>query len=398
MTEVRRQRILIVDDQSAQMGALCDVLRQYQFEAEGCGSAEAALETLRGQSFDLMLSDLNMPGMDGIGLVKASLQLDPDLACIIMTGEGSIATAVRAMQAGALDYIVKPFKASSLLPVLARAQATRSLRLANAELERQLRQNVMELAEANHRLEQARTAAEHANAEKSRFLSNMSHELRTPLNGILGFAQILAADKLPATQLEKQRFARNIVQSGQHLLKLVNEILDLARIEAGKVPLAMESVDLPAVLQECRMMVTPLAAKRDISLGFGAVPPQQLRADRTRLVQVLINLLSNAIKYNRDQGQVEVACVAAGGSHLRISVRDTGPGLEPDQVQHIFQPFHRLGRDEDEEGSGLGLALTRRVVEAMQGAIGVESQPGHGSTFWVELPLAPETTQQVQHA
>jgi signal transduction histidine kinase len=226
----------------------------------------------------------------------------------------------------------------------------------------------------------------------------MSHELRTPLNGILGFAQILAADKLPATQLEKQRFARNIVQSGQHLLKLVNEILDLARIEAGKVPLAMEAVDLPTVLQECRMMVTPLAAKRDISLAFGAVPARCLRADRTRLMQVLINLLSNAIKYNHDQGRVAVACDAAEGGRLRISVSDTGPGLEPEQMQHIFQPFHRLGRDEDEEGSGLGLALTRRVVEAMDGAIGVESQPGQGSTFWVELPLASETTQQEHHA
>ncbi|MTW11255.1 response regulator [Pseudoduganella eburnea] len=398
MTEVRKQRILIVDDQSAHTVALCDVLRQYQFDAEGCGSAESALDLLRSEPFDLMLSDLNMPGMDGIGLVKAALQHDPDLACIIMTGEGSIATAVRAMQGGALDYIVKPFKASSLLPVLARAQATRSLRMANAELERQVRQNVMELAEANHRLEQARLAAEHANAEKSRFLSNMSHELRTPLNGILGFAQILAADKLPATQLEKQRFARNIVQSGQHLLKLVNEILDLARIEAGKVPLAMEAVDLPTVLQECRMMVTPLAAKRDISLGFGMVPQKSLRADRTRLVQVLINLLSNAIKYNHEQGRVAVDCSAANGSHIRISVSDTGPGLDPDQMQHIFQPFHRLGRDEEEEGSGLGLALTRRVVEAMQGAIGVESEPGAGSTFWVELPLAPETTQREQHA
>jgi signal transduction histidine kinase len=398
MTEVRKLRILIVDDQRAQTGALCDVLRQYQYDAEGCCSADAALQRLHGQAFDLMLSDLNMPGMDGIALVQAALQRDPDLACIIMTGEGSIASAVRAMQAGALDYIVKPFKASSLLPVLARAQATRSLRMANAELERQLRQNVMELAEANHSLEQARTAAEHASAEKSRFLSNMSHELRTPLNGILGFAQILAADRLPATQLEKQRFARNIVQSGQHLLKLVNEILDLARIEAGKVPLALEAVDLPTVLQECRMMVTPLAEKRDISLGFGAVPERRLRADRTRLVQVLINLLSNAIKYNRQQGYVGVACTEAEGDRVRISVTDTGPGLEEDQLRHIFQPFNRLARDEDEEGSGLGLALTRRVVEAMQGLIGVESKPGQGSTFWVELPLAQETTSRVQHA
>jgi len=398
MTEVRKQRILIVDDQSAQMGALCDVLRQYQFEAEGCGSAESALALLRSRPFDLMLSDLNMPGMDGIGLVKTALQHDPDLACIIMTGEGSIATAVRAMQGGALDYIVKPFKASSLLPVLARAQATRALRMANAALEHQLREHVIELAEANHRLEQARLAAEHANAEKSRFLSNMSHELRTPLNGILGFAQILAADKLPATQLEKQRFARNIVQSGQHLLKLVNEILDLARIEAGKVPLAMEAVDLPAVLQECRMMVSPLAEMRGIGLSFAPVPVCSLRADRTRLMQVLINLLSNAIKYNREQGRVAVECSPAGSGRLRIAVRDTGPGLDEQQQMQIFQPFNRLDRDEDTEGSGLGLALTRRVVEAMQGAIGVDSLPGQGSTFWIEFEQVSQPVQEGQHA
>jgi len=398
MTEASKPTILIVDDQSAQTGALCDVLRQFGYEAQGCGSGEAALELLRRAPFELLLADLNMPGLDGIALVTAARQHDPNLACIIMTGEGSIASAVRALQSGALDYIVKPFKTSALLPLLARANATRRLRMENCELERQLLQNVAELADANRSLEQARAAAEKASAEKSRFLSNMSHELRTPLNGILGFAQILAAEKLPASAQDKQRFARNIVQAGQHLLKLVNEILDLARIEAGKVPLAMENVDLPAVLQECRMMVTPLADMRQVELCFGAVPPGRLRADRTRLVQVMVNLLSNAIKYNHERGEVAVDCVPAGSGRLRISVRDTGPGMDTDQVQHIFQPFHRLGRDEGEEGSGLGLALTRRVVQAMQGEIGVDSAPGQGSTFWVEFALAPETAQQVQHA
>jgi len=398
MTEVGKPRILIVDDQSAQTGALCDVLRQYQYAPTGCAGSAAALDCLRAQPFDVLLADLNMPDLDGIGLVKAALQIDPDLACIIMTGEGSIASAVRALQSGALDYIVKPFKASSLLPVLARARATRSLRMENAKLERQLHQNVAELAAANHSLEQARLAAEQANTEKWRFLSNMSHELRTPLNGILGFAQILAADRLPASPAEKQRFAQNIVQSGQHLLKLVNEILDLARIEAGKVPLAMETVELAAVLQECRVMVSALAEARGITLAMGEAAPWRLRADRTRLLQILINLLSNAIKYNSANGQVRVACHSSAEGRLRIAVQDTGPGLEPDQVQHIFQPFHRLGRDEGEEGTGLGLALSRRVVEAMGGSIGVDSQCGRGSTFWIELALAPQPAPEAHDA
>jgi signal transduction histidine kinase len=391
-------RILIVDDQTAHMAALCDILRQYNYDTVGFASGEAALARLHKEAFDILLADLNMPGLDGIGLVEAARQHDPNLACIIMTGEGSVASAVRAMQTGALDYIVKPFKAASLLPVLVRAQEARLLRMTNAKLEQQLRVHVAELAAANRNLDQARAAAEHANREKSQFLSNMSHELRTPLNSILGFAQIIASDKLPATAEEKQKFARNIVQSGKHLLKLVNELLDLARIEAGKVPLAMETVALGAVLQECRVMMTPLAEGRSITLHFPQGSDWQLFADRTRLVQVLINLLSNAIKYNRDRGNVEVYCEQVGAERVRVSVRDTGPGLSSEQQKIIFQPFNRLGRADNEEGTGLGLAVARRVVEAMHGAIGVDSVEGQGSTFWVELGLGSHTVQEIAHA
>ncbi|MGO4376900.1 hybrid sensor histidine kinase/response regulator [Pseudoduganella sp. RAF19] len=391
-------RILIVDDQAAHMGALCDILRQYKYDTVGFASGEAALSRLRKERFDILLADLNMPGIDGIALVEEARAIDGDLACIIMTGEGSIASAVRAMQSGALDYIVKPFKPSALLPTLARALATRALRQHNAELEHQLHQHVEELAAANRDLDLARAEAERANTEKSHFLSNMSHELRTPLNGILGFAQILASDSLPATPEEKRKFAGHIVQSGKHLLKLINEILDLAKVEAGKIILAMESVSLAGVVQECHMMVTPQAEGRGISLDFRCNIGVNVFADKTRLVQVLINLLSNAIKYNRERGKVVLDCRLVNAERVRVSVQDTGPGLDREQLQAIFQPFNRLGREDAEEGTGLGLTLTKRVVEAMRGTIGVESVPGQGSTFWVELGLHSNSVAEAEHA
>ncbi|AKU21078.1 response regulator [Massilia sp. NR 4-1] len=383
-----RPRILIVDDQTAHMGALCDILREHGYDTTGFASGEAALTRLRKESFDLLLSDLMMPGIDGIALVEAARQLDPELACVIMTGEGSIASAVKAMKVGALDYIIKPFKASALLPVLARALETRDLRLANAHLEQQLRQHADELAAANRHLDLARREAERANLEKSVFLSNMSHELRTPLNGILGFAQILASDALPATPQEKQKFAGHIVQSGRHLLTLINEILDLAKIESGTLNMALEAVALDEVFLECHTMVGPLAQQRGVQLNFPPAAGLRLQADRTRLKQVLLNLLSNAIKYNREHGSVFVECTPRAKDRLRIAVSDTGPGLSEEQLGAIFQPFNRLGRaDNAEEGTGLGLALSKRVVEAMQAQMGVDSTVGAGSTFWIELAL-----------
>lgn len=383
-----RSRLLVVDDQAAHLRALCDILGQHGFEVSGAPTGEAALAQINQGQVDILLTDLMMPGIDGLTLIEAARALDPDLACIVMTGEGSIATAVRAMKIGAYDYISKPFKAATVVPMLQRAAEARLLRRQNARLEADLLERVEELARTNRMLEAARAAAEQANQEKSAFLSSMSHELRTPLNSIIGFGQILSGLQFPANPDERKRFAQHIVTSGRHLLALVNEILDLSKIEAGRANLELKPVRLDEVLQEARQVVAPIAAVRAIALELPAQCDLVLQADRMRLKQILLNLLSNAIKYNRERGRVSVRC-SVEGEHLgRVEVVDSGVGLSAMQLGTIFQPFDRAGRQEpDDEGTGLGLTISQRLAQAMHGDIGVQSQVGVGSTFWVELPL-----------
>lgn len=383
-------RILIVDDELAHVRALCDTLRGQAYDTTGLASGEAALSLLAVESFDLLLVDLMMPGMNGIAVVEAARRIDPDLACIIMTGEGTIASAVQAMQAGALDYVVKPFKVSGILLILARALETRRLRIANARLEMLLRQHTAELDAMNQDLQLAREVAERANQEKTNFLASMSHELRTPLNAILGFSQMLMSDSIPSTVQEKKTFASHIFGAGRHLLTLINDILDIAKIESGNLSLSMESVGLAGIYHECWQMMEPLARKRGITLTFVEAGSMHVLADRTRLKQVLLNLLSNAVKYNREQGEIHVDCQPADAHQLRLSVRDTGGGLSAAQLEALFQPFNRLGRDaRDEEGTGLGLVVSKRLAEAMQATLGVASTPGRGSTFWLDIASCP---------
>jgi PAS domain S-box-containing protein len=245
------------------------------------------------------------------------------------------------------------------------------------------------LQETNVELEAAKFLAEKANRAKSEFLSSMSHELRSPLNAILGFAQLLDSDSPPATPAQKASIGQ-ILHAGWYLLELINEILDLAVIESGTLSLSEEPVSLAEVMCECRAMIEPQAQKRGIRLAFPTfAAPAFLRADRTRLKQVLINLLSNAIKYNRPGGTVAVGCEPNGPDLVRISVRDTGAGLAPEKLNQLFQPFNRLGKENSaEEGTGIGLVMSKRVVELMGGVIGVESAVGEGSVFWFELASA----------
>jgi len=246
-------------------------------------------------------------------------------------------------------------------------------------------------------LNEAVNAAEKANLAKTDFISSMSHELRTPLNAILGFAQLLESGT-PEPTPTQQRSIGQILKAGWYLLELINEILDLALIESGKLSLSGEPVSLTEVLAECRAMVEQQAQQRGIGMVFARLEsPRYVKADRTRLMQVLINLLFNAIKYNQRGGHVTVACTLSPPNAVRISVRDTGPGLEPEQLAQLFQPFNRLGQESGaEEGTGIGLVVTQRLVHLMGGEIGADSTPGVGSVFWVEMALteAPQSPAQ----
>ncbi|WP_411727377.1 PAS domain S-box protein [Methyloglobulus sp.] len=243
------------------------------------------------------------------------------------------------------------------------------------------------------KLHEAIATADKANLAKSNFLSSMSHELRTPLNAILGFAQLLEAGKPAPTSTQKLKIAQ-IIKAGWYLLELINEILDLTLIESGKVSLSRESVSLIAVVDECKAMMEPQAQQHDIKLTF--LPFDNtlfVYADLTRLKQVLINLLSNAIKYNREHGTIEVHCSVNTQGHLRISINDSGAGLSAEHLTQLFQPFNRLGQEYgNEEGTGIGLVVTKQLVELMGGRIGVESTVGIGSKFWIELirSVAPQ--------
>jgi signal transduction histidine kinase/AmiR/NasT family two-component response regulator len=237
-------------------------------------------------------------------------------------------------------------------------------------------------------LNRAMAAAEKANDAKTDFLSAMSHELRTPLNAILGFAQLMESGAPPPTPPQKRNLDQ-ILKAGWYLLELINEILDLALIESGKVTLSREPVSLIEVMLECRAMIEPQAHKRGIAIEFPRFKiPYFVKADRTRVKQVLINLLFNAIKYNKPGGAVTVEFTLSPPDSIRICVRDTGAGLAPEQLAQLFQPFNRLGKEEGkEEGTGIGLVVTKRLVELMGGAIGADSTVGVGSVFWIELRL-----------
>ena len=271
--------------------------------------------------------------------------------------------------------------------VLARREAESQLEQHRASLELQVHERTRELVGA-------RDEAQRANRAKSEFLSRMSHELRTPLNAILGFAQLMGLD--PAVNDRHRSFIDEMLHAGQHLLALVNDVLDLAQVEAGAVALSLQPVRVAQLVDECLQMIGPAARTRSIRLAAQIDPDLQVIADRTRLRQVLINLLSNAVKYNQVSGWVRVEAGPVEPAQLLLSVVDGGCGIAPERQLELFQPFNRLGAEFGPvEGTGIGLAIVRQLIDLMGGRVGVHSQPGLGSRFWLALPAAAAAVKAV---
>lgn len=281
-----------------------------------------------------------------------------------------------------------------------------AIRTKNAELqaysetlEFKVKERTMELEVANQQMLSAKESAEEANLAKSHFLSSMSHELRTPLNAILGFGQLLTyapKDKLNESQADA---VNQILKGGEHLLELINEILDLAKIESGQLKLDVETVAPLKAIKQCLLMSEPMAGKYDVEIepfsDKNALPA--IKVDAMRLKQILLNLLSNAVKYNRTGGTVTLKCAESSGGMLRFSISDTGNGIPEDMQEKLFMPFERMGYEASNiEGTGIGLNITKDLVESMNGLIGLKSRVGIGSTFWVEFPVADEASLKVE--
>lgn len=277
---------------------------------------------------------------------------------------------------------------SSIEDITSQKLAERTLQDSNAELEERVQIRTEELVKAKIEAEQASRA-------KSEFLSSMSHELRTPLNAIIGFSQLLALDLKDTGQ---QEFTDEIYQAGLHLLALINQILDLVQIESGEHKVSIENVTLKQVLDECRALITPAALKRNIKVSdnTGIDTPYVIVADYIRFKQVMLNLLSNAVKYNREDGSVIIDCKVTGDKRLRISVTDTGCGLNESQQKRIFTPFDRIGKEASGiEGSGIGLVISQHLIELMGGSIGFNSKVDQGSTFWLDIKLSGDDAQKL---
>jgi signal transduction histidine kinase len=375
-------RILIVDDAAALVAAVSGALQAQGYSTAGAGSGAEALQLLRaaaaGESdaFDVLLTDLVMPGMDGIALLRAAQDIDGDLVSIIMTGHGTVNTAVEALKSGALDYLRKPFNLRVAMPVLARALAVRALRVQNAALVQQVATRTLELEESNRQLRSA-------NKELDAYNMSVSHDLRGHLNRIIGFSQLLRDGKVGPLNAKQEEFIGYIHIGGEQILRLADALLAFARL--GQQPLAKERVTVAALVREVFDEERKGTTGPAVELCVGTLPDAY--ADAHLLRQVFVNLLSNAIKFTSRVAHPVVSVdggVSAGA--CMYSVRDNGAGFDMKCADQLFKMFRRLHSGTEFEGTGVGLSIVQRIIERHGGSISANAAVGMGATFTFTLP------------
>jgi two-component system sensor histidine kinase/response regulator len=375
-------RILIVDDELALVEALCRTLQSQGYSTAGAASGQEALDMLRSAktgeavAFDILITDLMMPVMGGIALLRAARDLDSNLMSIVMTGHGTVSTAVDAMNAGALDYILKPFNLSVARPVLSRALTMRKLRVENDALVSQVAARSAELEESNRQLQTA-------NKDLDAYNSSVSHDIRGHLNQIIGFSQIMRDGKSGELNSKQQSFLEYICGSGQQILQLTDDLLRFARL--GQQPILKERVVVGDLIQQSFNNLQRLAAGTPVELRMSALP--DAFADPALLKQVFVNLLSNAIKFSRHVAQPTVTvegCREGGECSYRVS--DNGAGFDMAHADRLFKRFSRLHSDAEFSGAGVGLSIVQRIVERHGGRITADAGIGIGANFVFTLP------------
>jgi signal transduction histidine kinase/HPt (histidine-containing phosphotransfer) domain-containing protein len=375
--EGRRYQLLVVDDDAVDRRLYRKLLAQQwpsRCAITEVRDATSALAAVRNHKFDCVLLDFKLPDMTGLEFLDAAAsEGEPPYAVVLITGKGDESIAVEAMKHGAHDYLIKDnVNASSLCRAIA-----------NAVTQTELRQH---LDYSLRRLIAADAALQKANRAKSHFLAGMSHELRTPLNVILGYAHLLIMEgDLNPTQVARVGAMQT---AGQHLLQMIDCVIDLSEIETGRAAVQLVETDVQAIVTACLDLVRPVTASKGLALDLAVKPGarQQVVTDPMRLRQVLFNLIANAAKFT-SQGSIQLRVQdLVDGSALRIEVADTGPGISADQRQRLFQDFERLDAPGEVKGAGLGLALSARLVTLMGARLGHDANPGGGSVFWLELP------------
>ncbi len=367
----RKLSLLIVDDEPASMRALCDTLEYEGYQTYGYTSANDALAAMRERSFDLLLADLQMPGTNGIDLMKSAQLVDPTLVAIIMTGHGALETAVAAMKAGALDYIQKPIKLATALPVLERALAVRQLRIEKKRLEENVRDRTEELKIANRELEA--------------FSYSVSHDLRAPLRAVSAFTQALLSEHVSTLNEEGRRLLQNVNAGAAHMDRLITDLLRLSQL--NRQALHRQPVRFADIAQRVIDDMAGERAGRDIEFVVADFPTWQV--DPGLMQQVFVNLLSNAIKFTRDRAhaRIEIGC-RMDGHTLVCFVKDNGVGFNMKYMNKLFGVFQRLHSADQFEGTGVGLSIVRRIVERHGGKVWVDGAQDQGATFYFSLPDA----------
>jgi signal transduction histidine kinase len=389
--QTRTGRLLVVDDEEPQMRALCDTLSAEGFVTAGFSAPQLALAELERSSYDLLLTDLMMPGMDGIALLAAARRIDPELVGIMMTGHGTIDTAVRAMQAGALDYIQKPFRLKVILPVLHRGIEIRRLRTENSELrlaqatiQRLNEELEQRVHERTRELEVANQELALANSDLESFSFSVSHDLRAPLRTIREFAKIFLEDFGTEVPDEGRALLGRVEEGGARMSRLIEDLLAFSRF--SRQPLDKKPVVLDDLVRRLVAELQPQDAAVEVRIG--EIP--DCHGDASLLEQVLSNLLSNAFKFSRKTPapRLEIGSLKQG-SEVVYFVRDNGAGFDMRMAEKLFGVFQRLHPASQFEGTGVGLSIVQRIVQRHGGRIWADSAPGRGATFYFTLSAAP---------